>query len=586
MFKRILISFLLCIAVGRPFEISVTFPELARKQESDGREVVVVPAGETFAIIIEIQQAPEHIETLEMAGLEAFKIIGQAGGTSSTIMNGTTSTTRTITLHLRGEKPGIYKIGPVQAKAGDKQATSGVFYCRIEEGGTVSSAAAAQKRAAARGASLEAELIPSKSEVYWGEPLEVTLRYIAYGQIYQLAPEIPEQANFLSLGMQDRGGREVLRNGKPTKVYEQVITYLPIKTGSVSMGPMPVHYTVPVRQRGRLSHFDLFFGPQAEQKETTAPAIQVRVKPLPKTNKKVSIVGKIDSFVLGVDKPTAQVNDPLKLSVSITGKGNLEFAEELPLSFPAGFKIYKAKSLLHRHHDQSGKVTKTIEYVLQVNKSGQVEIPAQQLVYFDPEADTYKTLQSNTVELFLSGDVVEQPKKSIDELAREVNEPQGSKKNEELAYIFEETSSSAAALPWWLVILCMIIPLFLYVRSLKKWLAERCLKFFKKPPTNKEIIEQAKKELDQLVAAGNIERLHQFFIKTMAALWQRHEQEMTEQVIEQHLRREEWSEERLQEFMEYLQASASLHFTKQEILPQTREMLLKKSQYWLLLLGK
>jgi hypothetical protein len=355
---------------------------------------------------------------------------------------------------------------------------------------------------------------------------------------------------------------------------------------------MKVHYTVPVRQQhanfgGLEQMFSMAFGPQAEQKEVDAAAVQMLVKPLPKTKKQVSLVGNITGFDIAVDKPTVQVNEPIKLTVNITGCGNLEFTEEVPLSLPAGCKVFKAKTSMQEMPGQKGMATKKIEYVLQVNKSGRMEFPAQQLTYFDAEAVTYKTISSQPIELFLTGDVVAQPAKTVDELAREVNEePEQEKKEKGKAFIFDEVGHGDVAMTWWIFLLFLLLPLGLYVRTVASWFDKWVLQRFKKQPKAQDIIKQAEKDLAVVVTNGNAAVLHQFFIKLLANLWQEHEQNVTEQIIEQRLALLGWDDERIREFVNYLQLCASLNFTRQADESKLCEMLLKKAQYWVLLLGK
>lgn len=585
MLQQFLTVVFLFLSQVRALEVHLSIPDLSKKTDDTGREVSVAAESQDFAMIVEIKGASQHIEQVDINGLEAFKVLDQASGNTAMSINGKVTVTTSIQLRVKPSKTGLFKIGPVRVRADGKTAVSEECYCLVEE--------AKEEVGKARSLdALEVELIPSKKEVYWGEPFDVTIRYMAHDPIYQLAPEIPEQGNFFKKDIQNKGWRDILRNGKRCRVYEQVVTYLPVKTGAATLGPMPIHYTIPSKdRRSRGSIEELFFnfslGPRAEQKQTEAAAISVFVKPLPKTKKQVTLVGSITALDVSVDKPTVQVNEPIKLSINITGHGNLEFTEEIPLVLPDGCKVFKAKTSMTPVPGSKGIMTKTIEYVLQVNKSGRVEFPAQELTYFDSDASVYKSIRSQPIELFLTGEVVAQPTKTIDELAKEVTEdPQKKKSNQELAFIFEDAGSSHKALPWWLVILVMLLPLMLHIRWLKDVCEQKIIKKFRKRPTQKDLFNVAEKELAVIVSASKVEKLYQFFVKTLSTVWGLHEQEVTEQKIEQHLVQLGWSDDKIREFLGYLSVCASLHFTRHEITEEMREMLLKKSQYWVLMLGK
>lgn len=583
-------SLLTIITTLNALEVSVDFPTLAKQSDSSGQELPTAIVNEVFSLTIEINHSSPKVDKIDVKGLEAFSVIQQSQGQSVTAYNGVISRTTTITAHIKATNTGKFKIGPIHVQAGNETASSGDFYCQVIEPSASSPTNTSSPSRPSQAGGMEVELIPSKREVYWGEPLEITIHYIATGNVFEFAPEIPEQANFLTKDQQNRGQREIIRNGKRLPIYEHVITYLPVKTGPANIGPIAVHYSVATqqrRQRGGLSGFDILFGlgPQVEQKTAHSKTLNILVKPLPKTKDKVAIVGTISKFDLSVDKPSVQVNEPIKLVASITGKGNLDFIEDLPLNLPQGFRSFKSKTLLHRAPGNSGIVTKSIEYVLQINKSGQVELPEQKLLYFDPEAEVYKNIVSNKLELFLSGDVVEPAKKTVDELAKEVTlESEANKPNNELAYIFDNAGGYGISLSWWLFFIFLLLPLFIHLQTIKAIIASIASQY-KKKPSQKEILSIASKELNKLVQSGKADKLHQFFIKTLAALWQIHEQEVTENAMEAQLEKLGWEECRIKDFLDFIHTCTSLHFTKQTLSEEVHSALLKKSQYWVLLLA-
>jgi hypothetical protein len=576
-------------------EVSMKFPDLVNKPDADGHQVPTAIFGEVFAVDIEISGAHEGTDEVEVKGFEPFKIIGKSVTQSSSTSNGKTTSVSTIRLQVKSFKAGIHKVGPIKVRSGKITATSGEFFCQIEPKKKAKEEQSAGDKShivRTKDQALEVELIPSKSEVYWGESFDVTIRYIAHDQIYQLVPEVPEQANFFKKDIQNRGWRQISRNGIVSKVYEQVVTFLPVKAGAAAIGPMHIHYSVPAKQQqfssgGMEQFFSMAFGPQAEQKEVDVPAVNIFVKSLPKTKKQTSLVGIMTGFDISVDKPTVQVNEPIKLVVNITGRGNLEFTEEIPLNLPQGSKVFKAKASMLEVPGSKGISTKKIEYILQVNKSGRMEFPVQELRYFDPEAGVYKSLSSEPIELFLTGDVVAEPTKTVDELAREVTDDSlMAKKDNRQGFIFDEPGYGDVAMSWWMFLLLMLLPLGLYVRTLLGWLNKELFQRLKKEQGTQSILNQAEKEVASIIAAGSATKLYQFFIKLLAKLWRLHEQEVTEQVIEQRLAQGGWKDDRIREFVNYLQMCASLHFTRQIISAEICEMLLKKSQYWVLLFGK
>ena len=570
-------------------EVFIKFPDLPTRQDSDGEEIATTSVGEVFALDIEIHNPTEDIESVQTIGFEVFEPISKSVIQRSSSINGKTTRICTIHQQVKALKAGLHKVGPVQVQFTNSTATSNECMCQIEaEKPATNSQHLSSPREKTK--ALDVELLPSKNDVYWGEEFDVTIRYILHDEIFQVQPEIPEGKNFFKKNIVNKPQRQILRNGKICQIFEQVVSFIPIKTGESSIGPIKIHYTVPIRQqqarRGGLEQFfNIAFGPQAEQKETDVAAITVQVKPLPKTKNQSTLVGSMTDFTITVDKPTAEVNEPIKLTVSMTGQGNLEFTEDVTFNLPKGCKVFKSKTSMHQQSQDKKIATKKIDYVLQVNTSGQLIFPAQKLTYFDPEARAYKSLSSQPIELFLTGDAVAQPTKSVDELAQEVNNNADEKAPNNDFFVFDDMGSSNSSIPWWLMLILMLAPLCLHLRLALDWLQINVLSRFKRNPTVQEIIKNAQQELTLIIASNKSHALYQFFIKLLAALWHVHEQDVTEVAIEERLTQLGWNEESVREFVDYIHQCASLHFTGQGTNDTMNETLLKKAQHWVSLLS-
>ena len=67
--------------------------------------------------------------------------------------------------------------------------------------------------------------------------------------------------------------------------------------------------------------------------------LTIDVKPLPSTGKPLDFSGAVGSFNMAseIDRTELKSNEPINLKVTISGKGNLELIDDLPLSFPPDF---------------------------------------------------------------------------------------------------------------------------------------------------------------------------------------------------------------------------------------------------------
>ena len=94
------------------------------------------------------------------------------------------------------------------------------------------------------------------------------------------------------------------------------------------------------------------------------------------------------------------------------------------------------------------------------------------------------------------------------------------------------------------------------------------------------------KELDALVIHNNAEGLYQLFLRLLSLKYHYPLHELTEQTIEQVLIQKGFDENKVQEFVQYLQKCASLTFSSLQHNGSQQEELLKRAQYWFLMLNK
>lgn len=125
--------------------------------------------------------------------------------------------------------------------------------------------------------------------------------------------------------------------------------------------------------------------------------VTIDVLPLPDEGKPADFTGDVGKFALGasIDKSSLKTNEAVKLTVTISGNGNVSFVRLHDLIFPDGIQSFVPETT------DSSKVTvdgmtgqKTFTFTLIPEKAGSYTIPPVTYSYFDPEKEKYVTLQT------------------------------------------------------------------------------------------------------------------------------------------------------------------------------------------------
>ncbi len=83
------------------------------------------------------------------------------------------------------------------------------------------------------------------------------------------------------------------------------------------------------------------------------------------------------------------------MKITITGKGNLELIDALPISFPPDFETYDPKitnDLMKNANGISG--SRTFEYLIIPRNPGEFQIKPVEFSFFDPARQSYTTLST------------------------------------------------------------------------------------------------------------------------------------------------------------------------------------------------
>lgn len=411
--KRLFLTYFLCIATLLAVADDITF-------EWKGRNKVV--QGRQFQLEYVVTGADAGDVTLpQFKGCtELYR--GSSRGTSVNIINGNVSRTVTnaIIVTLRADEEGTHEIEPATLSVGGKTYKTKPLTLTILKADEADEASSARERADNRSAIVSSEnssetftrLILSRTNVYEQEAILATLK------VYTLAPQL----NFTKVTLPTFEGFAAQELDVPESNQWDIERYKDrnYKTATLRRMLLFPQQSGDITIKGGSCEIDVyevqginFFGQplyDVVSKNVITPSMKVNVKQLPQ-GKPLNFTGGVGNFSMSskLSTSTIKANEALTLTLTISGKGNLQLMQNPSVEFPSEFEAYDPQVNLDIHSGAGGVSGKRIiEYTIIPRYAGTFTIPPIEIAYFDPQDKQYKTIASDEFTVEVSkGDAVE-----------------------------------------------------------------------------------------------------------------------------------------------------------------------------------
>ena len=268
------------------------------------------------------------------------------------------------------------------------------------------------------------KVITSKTTCFIGEPIVVTYKLYTRLKSESSVTKNPSFNGFSVIDLMAPGNTNYSieqLNGRDYNVYTLRKSQLyPLQAGAVELESAEVDNTIHFIKeeyfKNQRNEIEEFFGnlipsaiPQEgilEEKITlqSKPAT-INVKPLPESEKPLSFKGAVGKFNFEVTvlKNNFTTDDAGKLTITITGEGNMSLITAPDIIWPKGIEGYDPKT-----KDQLEKLTvpisgkKIFEYTFTAPKEGIYKIPSIEFSYFDVAQGKYIQLNSTPLSLTIS----------------------------------------------------------------------------------------------------------------------------------------------------------------------------------------
>ena len=126
---------------------------------------------------------------------------------------------------------------------------------------------------------------------------------------------------------------------------------------------------------------------------------EIKVKPVPENGKPENFSGLVGEFQINAEGPKGDVikNKPFRYSLKVEGVGGLFSLKDFFLQGLEGLEIYDLKT--ESSISKSGVSQKTFEFYLTPRKEGDLKIPSQTLVVFNPKKEIYEVLKTSPINI-------------------------------------------------------------------------------------------------------------------------------------------------------------------------------------------
>ncbi len=360
-----------------------------------------VPAGEEVTLTIRARSRSTELVVVALPGLTGFTIVGSREVTE-VALEGVGGPLRTMTreLRLKTQRPGTLVIGPVRVRQGVREIATPPLTVTVDSAATgiataVSPIARRLIDAApppAHNDRVALSLILPGDSVLVGQQLDVIaaawfprdLRArLTYPPILSLQTAEGAWSYPGAVPTEVAASRQVRGAWMDLFVAHQAL--FPLAPGRLVIPPATVAYAVPVG-------FSVF--QREERYSLRSDTVPVTVLPLPGERRAADdqpVAGQALALELGLEPSTGRVGEPIAMTATVSGAGNVALWPEPSIRWPPGFRPYSGETGM-RIAPRDGRIagTKVFHYLVMPDSAGSFLLPEVRYPYYDLAVGAYR----------------------------------------------------------------------------------------------------------------------------------------------------------------------------------------------------
>lgn len=391
-----------------------------------------VSVGSTFRVVFTLNANGERFKGPDFKGFDVVSGPNQSTSQSFQMINGNVnqSVTLQFTYIVTASVAGTFEIRPATITYKGKEYRSNAVQITVSSAGAASSGGGAQGNSQAQprnqssgnqnndgaisGKDVYVRTIVSKTNPTVGEQIIVTYKIFTRVGVSNLnITSLPNISGFWSKDLLE--SQKQLQQSTETIDGQEYITaeirklaLFPLKSGEVTIPAieMTVVAQVKSRKKSRVRDpwFDAFFNDpffnsasQAVEVPLKSNTVKVNVRDLP-AGKPADFSGAVGNYTLKstVDRTQLKANEAVNLRITISGTGNIEMIDKLPIVFPPDFDTYDPKVTSNVQKGNTISGSKTFEYLIIPRNAGSFTINPVNFIYYDLSENRYKTLSTES----------------------------------------------------------------------------------------------------------------------------------------------------------------------------------------------
>jgi hypothetical protein len=361
---------------------------------------------EQATLEVTVSGSSQNVPDVEIPSLPSFEVYSQGRSSSVSIVNGQVSASVAYRYLLLPQKPGSYPIQGISVTVNGKKVVGNSVLLVVQNKRQATSPKLEDRAADGQGGNKDyfLEAVIDKKNPYVSEQVTLTLKFYIAVQYYS-SPQLdePSTTGFWTEIVGNSAPYFQRINNRNYRVIERKYALFPTQTGELTIGKATITTTVASRNQRR-DPFDMFgdLFPQGQQIAVRSNPISLKVKPLPTEGKPSDFTGTVGKFEISAsaDKTEVELNQPVTVTVKISGVGNIKSVGEPVIAESNDFRVYRAASNENvAKTDEKIGGTKIYEEVFVPKRPGMLEIPALSFNYFDPNKNVYQTLQTRPISL-------------------------------------------------------------------------------------------------------------------------------------------------------------------------------------------
>jgi len=393
---RTLITALLCTVAAATFA-------MADVTVSAAVNTTTVALDEQLVLQVDVAGAATNIGSPTLPPLPDFSVYSAGTSQNMSLVNGSFSSSMSFRYALVPKSPGKYTIPPITLQHDGKTYQTQPISVEIVAAGKAPAAnasRAAPDRAVPEqgkgGKSLFVTATVDKPTAYVNEQVTYSFRF--YRRIRLLSNPQYVPANFSGFWTEDVPPRNYYAtiDGQQYLVTEVKTLLFPTRPGAFNLGNASLQCKIEDFNHGDTfsdDFFQSFFSGGKTQVVQTSP-LSITVVPLPVAGKPNNFSGAVGQLKVAssLDRADTKTNEPVTLSITVAGTGNIKTLSAPALPDWPDFRKYETVSSLNISKDgdvaQGSKVFKT---VIVPQTPGKKTLPPVSFSFFDPARKNYVT---------------------------------------------------------------------------------------------------------------------------------------------------------------------------------------------------